>query len=63
MKLIVLLFPSVDKLIRFRVAAEPRIYEMDLKEKSLFCLCNEDQVELAGYVYGAKAVDVPTSQN
>jgi len=63
MKLMVLLFPTVDKLIRFRLAIDPKIYEVNLKEKSLFCLCNEDDVELAGYVYEAKALDIPGSQN
>jgi hypothetical protein len=63
MKLMVLLFPSLDKLIRFRLAINPRIYEINLKDKSLFCLCDEEQAELAGYVYGARALELPASQN
>jgi hypothetical protein len=53
----------LDKLIRFRVAINPRIYEINLKDKSLFCLCDEEQAELAGYVYGARALELPASQN
>lgn len=63
MKLMVLLFPSADKLIRFRMAADPKIYEADLKNRTLFCFLNEEQAELADYVYGAKVLQMQASSN
>ena len=63
MKTIILLFPSVDKLIRFRLAIDPEVFEVNLKTKTLFCCCNEDQVELANYVYGAAVLEIQFSQN
>jgi len=63
MKLIILLFPSADKLIRFRLAIDPKVYEVDLKKKTLFCFCDEDQVELADYVYGASILEMQPSKN
>ena len=59
----VLLFPTSDKLIRFRLAVNPKIYEVNFKEKTLFCLCNEEQVELENYVYGAEILNMQVSQN
>jgi len=63
MKLVILLFPALDKLFRFRMAVDPKVYEVDLKSKTLFCFCNEDQVELANYVYGASILEVQATNN
>ena len=63
MKLVILLFPTLDKLTRFSLAVDPKVYEADLEKKTMFCFCNEDQVELANYVYGASVVDVQMGWN
>lgn len=63
MKLVILLFPSPDHLLRFRMAVDPKVYEADLKYKTLFCFCNQDQVELANYVYGARILDAQATDN
>ena len=63
MKLVILLFPTVDQLFRFRMAVDPKVYEADLKTKTLFCFCNEDQVDLANYVYGASILEVQSTHN
>ena len=63
MKLVILLFPALDKLIRFRLAVDPKVYEVDTKNKTMFCFCNEDQVELANYVYGARVLEVHATHN
>jgi len=63
MKLVILLFPAPDQLIRFRWAVDPKVYQVDLENNSLFCFCDEDQVELANYVYGASVVDVQMGWN
>ena len=63
MKLTVLFFSTADDLIRFRWAINPKVYQADLQEKSLFCLCDEEQAELAKYVYGARILEVQPSYN
>jgi hypothetical protein len=63
MKLIILLFPSVDKLIRFRLAIDPKVLQQNLNSKTLFCRCDEDQMELAKYVYGASIFEMQNSLN
>ena len=63
MKLMILFFPSVDELVRFRWAIDPKVYEANLREHTLFCLCNEEQVELANYVYGAHVLELQPSYN
>jgi len=63
MKLVILSFPALDKLVRFRQAVDPKVYEVDLKKKTMFCFCNEDQVELASYVYGASILEVRATHN
>jgi hypothetical protein len=63
MKLVILLFPALDKLVRFRMAVDPKVYEADLEMNTLFCFCNEDQVELANYVYGASCLEIHTALN
>lgn len=63
MKLMVLFFPSADDLVRFRWATNPKVYQANLQEKTLFCLCNEDDAELATYVYGATVLEVQPSYN
>ena len=63
MKLVILLFPALDKLIRFRLAVDPKVYEVDLEKKTLFCFCNDDQLELASYVYEASILEMKASHN
>ena len=63
MKLVILLFPDPDQLMRFRWAVDPKVYQVDLENNSLFCFCDEDQVELANYVYGASVLEVQGGQN
>ncbi|MBO9681076.1 MAG: hypothetical protein J7502_00145 [Flavisolibacter sp.] len=63
MKLIILFFPSADKLIRFRLAINPKVVEENLHARTLFCCCNEDQMELAEYVYGASIFEMQGSLN
>ena len=63
MKLMVLFFPSADDLIRFGRAINPRVYQANLEEGTLFCLCDEEDAELANYVYGATKLEVQPSYN
>ena len=63
MKLMVLFFPSADDLVHFRWATNPKVYQANLREKTLFCLCDEDEAELANYVYGATVLEVQPSYN
>ena len=63
MKLVILLFPDPDQLMRFRWAIDPKVYQVDLENNSLFCFCDEDQMELANYVYGASVLEVQGGQN
>ena len=63
MKLVVLLFPSVDKLLRFELAVKPKVYEMNLARKTLLCCCTEDQIELGSYVYEALSFEMQPSLN
>jgi hypothetical protein len=61
MKLKLLVFPSVDKLIRFRIAIDPKILGLDFKTKTIFCYCTEDETELASYVYDAGIFEMQPS--
>jgi hypothetical protein len=61
MKLNLLVFPSVDKLIRFKIAIDPKILELNLKTKTIFCYCTEDETELASYVYDAGILEMQPS--
>ena len=63
MKLMVLFFPSADDLLRFRWAINPKVYQANLQERTLLCLCDEEQAELANYVYGATKLEVQPSSN
>ncbi|MGZ3952556.1 MAG: hypothetical protein ACXVBZ_14250 [Flavisolibacter sp.] len=63
MKLLVLFFPSTDELIGFRWAINPKVYQADLDQKTMLCLCDEEQAELANYVYGASILEVHHSDN
>jgi hypothetical protein len=63
MKWILLSFPSADQLIGFTLAVDPGVLKMDLDTKTLFCCCNDYQVELANYVYEASVLEMPLSLN
>jgi len=63
MKLILLLFPSVEALIRFRLVADPTILKVNLNARILFCLCSDHQLELAEYVYEARVIEPQPSLN
>ena len=63
MKLVILLFPALDKLLRFRLAVDPKVYEVDFKKKTMFCFCNEDELELANYVYDASILEMQSPPN
>ena len=63
MKLIVLRFPSLDDLIKFRLVADPTIFDINPDKKTLFCICTDHQLELAEYVYEARLLEFQPSLN
>lgn len=63
MKLVVLLFPSVEKLLRYQLAVKPKVYEMNLTRNTLLCSCTEEEIELGSYVYGAGCLEIQPSLN
>ena len=63
MKLVILLFPALDKLLGFRLAVDPKVYEVDMEKKTMFCFCNDDELELANYVYDASILEMQSPPN
>ena len=61
MKLNLLVFPSVDKLIRFNIAVDPKVLEVTFSTKTISCYCTDDDAEIARYVYDAVIFEMQPS--
>lgn len=61
MKLNVLVFPSLEKLIKFKIAVDPKILGININAKTISCYCTDDEAELASYVYDAGVFEMQPS--
>jgi len=58
--LITLRFTTLTKLMEFRAAAHPQVFQMDLDKLIISCECPEENVRLAQEKYGAVVENTKT---
>ena len=59
---IMLQFPSMDSLWRFRFEVNANFFQMNPSKRTIICNCTKEHIELAIKKYNAKIVDQKTER-